>query len=555
MANNDKNPKKRILDCKNDSGAASTSKQRLRSYSGVVRHDALKIVETLGLLDQLDSICAVVEKIECNNRVGLLVDEILETSWASVKLKYSENNIDSSKNNSEEATDLFSDVDKVVTLIRAQSTMEVIDPNEIYRLLEQVKEKKNRVTDVVKSYIEQNNNQNINMNANIIDDTMFHDVRIILDSVQKKFPGKIFNPDDIYNLLELRKHMPDRINFIINQLVAEEKDKMSVNHESTLVNEVGQVLQRCPLADPNQVYVYLEENQSLNNRVEKVVELILKESDIESDAGPIKIKKPTSVSLNNLNVIKPVISSKTLTQTRAEIEHALLPDIETVSKAVPNVDRNLICNLLEPLQDNPSRAEIVIEQLLLKGIKSDGNFTSDILTLPFAGIPEKLKKELSEESLIALENDAAILRSAFPLCDPIYIYERLSAVPAQPVNNGGLSRVQALGVELAEYRNYPTMQERIDKQKKQARIKYLMNMSLNLKEFLAKFPEPVQEFTDESKTMTTNYCAHLEAYLFSTYSHIKFDYIKSVMFRHNNRLSACVSCLETDMKTFNECEY
>lgn len=509
------------------SGSEIQAKQPFPRYPQSVIRDARIIEETLGMLGNFDSLCRIMEKIEENEmRVERLLNEILETSWKNVERKY-----------------LAEQVNGISLIVNQANPL--VDVDEV---------------------------------------DLFRDVEKVLTMLNKTNPAFATNPNEIYRLLEVHVHDPMRTHTVLRELQGNDAVNENDNHGSSLVDDVAQVLARLPQADPNRVYALLEETQFMVDRIEQTVarlsgqprllaavpvapvataatapsEVAVHDDDVDGTQTRGDADQPsTSRTVNGPRTGVVPASHTPEPEWSDELMAVLLPDIDTVSRAVPDVDRGIIMKLLGPLQDNPARAELVIERLLM----GDGLANGDVLDInggaPVFGIPRNLRIGLDEESLHRLEQDASALKSAFPLCDPIYIYERLSGMKAddpQQMQQGALGRVQLLGMELMELRNYPLLQDRISQHKKMARAKYLMNMAFDLPQFLEKFVDPVQEFCDETKKVSPSYQQHVIAYLTNTFVHLKVDYIRTTLAAHNYRLSTTAAIFDADMEGFRNCK-
>lgn len=521
-------PRKRRLPNDDDgaSGSEIQAKQPFPRYSQSVTRDARIIEETLGMLGNFDSLCQIMEKIEENEmRVERLLNEILETSWKNVERKYLAEQVNG------------------VSLINQANPL--VDVDEI---------------------------------------DLFHDVEKVLTMLNKTNPAFATNPNEVYRLLEMHVHDPMRTHTVLRELQGNDAVNKNDNHGSSLVDDVAQVLARLPQADPNQVYALLEETQFMVDRIEQTVaklsgqlrplaavpvarvatattlsKVVVHDDDVDGTQDRGDADQPyTSRTVNGQRNGDVPARHTPEPEWNDELMAVLLPDIDTVSRAIPDADRGVIMKLLGPLQDNPARAELVIERLLMgDGVSANGDVMDISDGAPVFGVPRNLRIGLDAESLHRLEQDASALKSAFPLCDPIYIYERLSGMKAddpQQVQQGALGRVQLLGMELMELRNYPLLQDRILQHKKMARAKYLMNMAFDLPQFLEKFVDPIQEFCDETKKVSPSYQQHVIAYLTNTFVHLKVDYIRTTLEAHNYRLSTTAAIFDADMEGFRNCK-
>ena len=247
-----------------------------------------------------------------------------------------------------------------------------------------------------------------------------------------------------------------------------------------------------------------------------------------------------------------IMFSTTINKKKQVSDHrkALELDADTVWRTFPGISKHYICEMLRPLQDNPARAQIVIYQLLMKGLDQDHFITSqfEIDDVADNDVPTRIKRQLDNNAVQRLIADASVLKAAFPSCDPHYIYDRLVTMAKNS------HRIQALGNELVANPNYPTLKDKIVKQQQRARITFLMNMSLDLEQFLYKFPNPVLEFTDEGKVMSPSYQNHLRSFLAYSFPQLRTDFLETVMTKHNYRLTTSLATLAEEMKLYGDCK-
>ena len=248
------------------------------------------------------------------------------------------------------------------------------------------------------------------------------------------------------------------------------------------------------------------------------------------------------------NEPKPYVKQK---RQSSELREELMADVDTIWKTFPGISKDRLFDMLEPLRDHPRRTELVIQQLFSLGLKTDHFLSPDASDFLVNDVPDEIRSKLNDAALDELKKDSIILKSSFPQCDPIYIYNRLFAMSNKPREPG---RVHLLALELIENPKYPTLQDRIMKERQQARVQYLLNLTLDLKKFLFKFPDPFKEFTDETRTQTQSYQVHVTSFLKYAYPQIQPSFVKSVAKRHNYRLSSCIAALTEEMKNYGKCK-
>ena len=123
-------------------------------------------------------------------------------------------------------------------------------------------------------------------------------------------------------------------------------------------------------------------------------------------------------------------------------------------------------------------------------------------------------------------HDLETLTAVFPDCDPDFIAQRLIARMNDP------DRLQNLSAEMFDNRRYPKLKDRLERERKEALRRRLMNPVFDLVEFLNMFPDPDEEFADRSQPVSELYKRHALAQLSNDFQMMKLDYIVSKCAKH-----------------------
>ena len=234
------------------------------------------------------------------------------------------------------------------------------------------------------------------------------------------------------------------------------------------------------------------------------------------------------------------------------VDDALINDLNYIWEMYPLLDRNFIYDMLWQVKDNPDRVNIIIDKMVVQefdplttnpSINNRAITNHSITNQSMADMNQYRNSRIAQDcsadviEVKQLKLDALSLRSAFPLCDPPHIYKRLVNYFSNPY------RVQIVAQELAEHDDYPKLFDRLQQQRRFQQVKDYFNMQLDVEQFLLRFPDPIKEFTDETKVMPASYKAHLDPHLLNTFITLKPEFIRQTAKQHNFRLSTTTAAL------------
>ncbi|KAL3872806.1 hypothetical protein ACJMK2_036006 [Sinanodonta woodiana] len=332
----------------------------------------------------------------------------------------------------------------------------------------------------------------------------------------------------IYDKIKERRKDNNRIDIVTNEILEElQKENESDDETEKIVEHVKKVMEICPNADPNEVYVLLELEIDSSDCV-KIVS-----NKIQESARSVPESRDEKFESN--------IGSDPLLSNPEFKKNPLYRDVRTIHKMLPCKDTSEIYAYLEAHFDKPDRVKIVLEELT----KSDNDSQE---TIPEEHIPSfdsqneyknKGKQPLSLED--RLVQDVKELHEILPDCDPDYLYQRLEE------NLNDSDRVTKIAAELLEKRNFPKLNERIENDKKKAFKRKLENLEFDMANFLSNFPNPSKFFFNTEKAVSKNYQDHVIVYLKNTYPMLKDGYIRSLMKVHANHLAPVVQELEREL--------
>ena len=459
------------------------------------------------------------------------------------------------------------------------SMLGISDTDIIYRKLKQLRNQGNRV-DLVTNEILENGLDSLHSSLSQEDCAeddcdIFDHVESVRLAVVDKIPT--INPNEIYKYMEKHQSVEpvdDRVKLVINnflkaaEMVEEEKrarqaEKTDV--EGDMFNDVQLVLRQVQTANPDQVFMLLEQFVDKEHRVQMVVNALkakVSSSAQSSDHGDVP---------NNLNPPRPHVR-----------ERPLLKDVDTVAALFPNRARVDILISLSHHED-ANRVRIVIDELLIEqreaanqngtnsltqnsgvvNTPSDGTAPASDYRTPTSTIniastsdtgtsaststapldhPGETSSSASRpgdsDYIVKLQEDVEILRRIFPDCDPDYLFSELEARAGNP------ERTAAVSSMMFERCNYPRLRDRLEKEHTQEKVRKLRELKLNMEEFLTMFPDPEKTFYDVSKPVTERYKQHAWQQLLNDFPMLTEGYIKKKFEAESNHYLPTLKVLD-----------
>jgi hypothetical protein len=384
----------------------------------------------------------------------------------------------------------------------------ITDVDTIYHKLKQLRNNANR-TDLVTNEILENGIDSLQQDTHDHADTADEDCDILdlVEKVQLSVENKIPNVNLDEILILLRNHSgkktEDKVRIIVDilleQYCADGKDTEvghieetvttsateNTSQETDIFRDVKLVQNEMKEANPNEIFMLLEQFADLENRVKMVINTL-----IVKDHSKSKSNTPTCTETANM---------------------PMLDDLNIISALFPNRERTEIYAYLEAHYHDPKRIQVVTEELLQQQIDNTERTGTIIIPPPNIndlGFIEKLQQEVE------------VLRNIFPDCDPDYLFSELEARAGDP------HRTESLSAKLFDQRNYPRLGERLKKEQVQEQVRKLRELKLNVEEFLTMFSDPKETFYDVTKPVTERYKQHAWQQLLKDFPMLTDNYIK-----------------------------
>ena len=408
--------------------------------------------------------------------------------------------------------------------------LQVNDVSVLYEKLKRRREAPNRVEVVTNEVLEKGIDvlaQEMEEERNAEEDVMT-DAEKIAEILQSK-NDKVVHIESICALLKENYAKANRKEIVLKLL----RDREDISTGDQLFEDVDVILRRFPNADPNEIFATLELLGSKPNRVITVINKLSEAADNKVCASKPELVKQVSNSFR---------------------DNPLMADTLSISGMFPDVDRAEIYALLEAHYYDRNRVLLVTEELL-EVQQSHSQETVQPRTISVGDndseadvSPTKIETTVGVEEDLApiaqLEKNVETMRALFPDCDPMYLYETLSA------HFNEKDFVHNLSSRMFENRNYPKLRDRQEKEKKQALKNKLQSLKLNIEEFLHLFPDPKTHFYDENRTIGENYKNHARIQLENTFPMLHGRYITEKMEDRRWLFTPTLHDLENDAQIY-----
>ena len=325
-----------------------------------VQKDAEIVSSILGRTDIDNIYTRLAEKRTQPDRLQVVTNDFLENNGTIVNSSVHE----------EENSDIFSDVDSVLRLLRDKQLHEKVDPNEIFNLLEVNSGKDKRTYAVFHIMLNKFSSSHLNNTNNCptIEVPPESDLVDCVNKVLKVLPS--VNPLEVFQMLESRPDCPERVQNIINDLKAKFGSHSTVSTQSEsqdelrdpLIVDVMTISSMFPEKDKNEIYAYLEAHHDKPNRIQLVTEELLR---IESGSQPASFQD----EIDSASVPSKFKSGETLNslpdspQKSAHPVDLLQKDVAFLMNVFPDCEPNYLYSKLEDYSDISNRVEKISAQM------------------------------------------------------------------------------------------------------------------------------------------------------------------------------------------------
>lgn len=397
---------------------------------------------------------------------------------------------------------------KIASVLRdAKMISSIISDTDIEKIYEKLKNKRknpNRVDIIMNDVLENSGIYQITEKSELEDTSalLLGDFISVIDKAMANMESLPLSAEEIQRMLQNEGHRPDRVDRVFAQILKQ-------LYPTRKVPEVTKVLLRVPDASPDEVEKLLSEGQGQGHTdvVEHVVSIL------------------QNRTVTNLRKDDSIPDDPTVR------DDPLFKDMRIVKKIVPHRDPNEIYAYLEAHYDRRNRIKLVIEELLNEETDTegrDGGRTAGItgLHMPSEG---GLGAEVQE------------LQEIFPDCDPNYLYNALEDMKDDK------DRVKHLAVQMIEKKDYPKLKEMLENEEKLKKKQKIMKQSFNIKDFLAKFSDPEEFFTDKNRVFSNNYKKHVSVQLHNDFPNLSADYLQQILEAHNSSLTLCERAVMTSL--------
>lgn len=405
-------------------------------------------------------------------------------------------------------------------------------------------------------------------------DQLFADVDAVNVAIHKKFPNLYVNPNLIFEQLEFWGKEKDRVNIVTKLLSGEEsasenqqhadnhvpkcerqenESKVFGNHTASstsseekeqnvsclteqksedshdqLMDDVLKVIGVVPTANPEVVYSLLEVRRDEPNRVELIIEEVLREFPVKSPIHLAPLQNDTHVGVPKREPSYSDLNSYNSVKRQRTVEGS--PTKDDVKELSPSAttSSNFKTNLASIDEAVPSTS-------------ADSNLT-------VVEDPSVTEARIKERQLV--------LQGMFPDADPDYLQE---LVMSYMDNEEELQQAVA---RMLEEHNYPKMKDRLEKEKlKELKHKYstwyttlllhgMMKLSMlvlvtlplmtgllfrtfTVDEVLQWFEDPIKLFYNTSRNLSPSYKEHAYRQLCNDFTKLTLNDIKLALTQNN----------------------
>ncbi len=462
------------------------------------------------------------------------------------------------------------DMDTITTILG------VTDHNLVYQKLVEKRTDPNRLELVTNEMLEEQSGEpasttpGVNVTQEEHEMAQFLvDVEKVVSKVKDKLPEKKLDPNEVYMMLETNVAKSNRVYIVYKLLTKSSSGIMAVEPKMELgiIESVELIMKQYPTANADEVYALLEDREKEPDKIENVMkELSQRQYSSKGGASPGNTCKDIKTQKK-----EPWIRRQNSDLTK----DPLYEDMQIVAKIFPDRNQEEIYAYLESFHDKPNRIQLVAKLLLQY---QDDQSQDEPPVSPSGGGKRKEKcspgydkKSCAEDDskvvsatnktaeepgnnhkettaqpreeaispLFQLQKDVDTMRIIFPESDPNFLFEKLEEMSQDP------ERVNNLSAQMFEHKNYPCLKERLEREKKEKRNRKLLNMELNMEEFLQMFPEPTEHFYDETRRAGGEaYQQHCIKYLLNLFPLLHAVFIQKKFDEHGKHLLPTIRELE-----------
>ncbi|XP_033735539.1 uncharacterized protein LOC117324038 [Pecten maximus] len=391
----------------------------------------------------------------------------------------------------------------------------IISGTDVEKMYESLKSKRrnpNRVDIVMNAILEDAGIRRKRRNVEEEDTSslLLADFVSVIDKAMANMESLPLTAEEIQHLLREEGNRPDRVDRVFAKILRQVYRPKHFSDE-----DVRKVISQMPEANPDLVRKLLSDTQGQGQAdMVKHVISILKNNTVPS------LTKDDSISND------PTVSND-----------PLFKDMKIVKKIVPHRDPNEIYAYLEAHYEKKNRIKLVIEELMNVVDPEDPDHND---------IEVKDTEKPSIPGVRGLEEELQELKEIFPDCDPNYLYNALED------RRDDKDRVKNLAIGMLEKKDYPRLKEMLDNESKLKKKQKVIQATFQMKDFLAKFPDPETFFCDKSKVMTNNYKKHVSVQLQNDFQTLSEEYLQQIMEENNFCLILCKRVVLTNISELGE---
>ena len=496
----------------------------------------------------------IYELLEINahntNRVEIVCKHFLNSSNDVVIIQDNEEETD-------EHSGMLKDVEKIGKQVSGT------DPNTIFTMLEERKDNENRVQIIIeklkstKAETETTASVDEEEEGVLAADPIFRDTV----AISKLFPRR--DKNEIYAYLEANHDKVNRVQIVTNELLGlEDPDEDNKTPQGSGTDSSNPFLQGPGGLEPGHKWSTLEEDNktpqgSVTNSnpflqgpggLEPGHKWSTLENNDKDNRTPQGSGTNSNPFLQGPGGLEPGHKWST---DKNPIEEKLKSDTESIQAILPDSTTEWVrAELVKRTFQVERVQELAMEMFTTMENPYKDNKTpqgSGTNSNPFLQGPGELKpghKWSTDKNPIEekLKSDTESIQAILPDSDTEWVRAELVKRTFQ------VERVQELAMEMFTKRNFPKGSEIKKKRQIVQRRTELQNLQLNVEEFLALFPDPVETFYNDKKPVGNSYKTHVLIHLLNSFPMVRKGYILTVLDAHSGHLVPSLRVLEDQTK-------
>ena len=351
--------------------------------------------------------------------------------------------------------------------------------------------------------------------------------------------------------------------------VVSQSEEQMLNNDP-IYRDMQVVARMFPGRDKNEIYAYLEAHYDRPNRIDIVTDELLRlqeqSQEDKQDGGGQGRQSPDDVtallttsdadppggvsSSASATATKPALPSNEESQLQYQQQQDSTAADSTQTAAAVDADADAddvdagATTAADDDQLTPTKQPAAADDVTVTSADYDVTAAAHSSNNDARPLSEQLQLPINDDELrplVQLEQDVETVRAVFPDCDPMWLYETLAG------KHNDEDRVASLTSHMSEQRSYPLLKDRLEKERRLKAKQRVMNMTLDMNEFLEMFPDPEAHFMNTESAVSDAYRAHCRTFLRNRFDLASNGYIDACLDTHSGHLLPAFCELEAAM--------